>query len=300
MLSPVLHPGPVNEKRWQTEISKAFTGRVQLAPQTPIMDALRNALDGACKAEGIDATCGFARFVGGTLDHVEFCYPTQSRPGAPMPYGETIVKELQDIVTGTAVIGLRRGEAEELTNWSHIHVTMKDAQDSLTAGHLWAETVTGNDVVVDLTLTPQLDLVNDIDPETQLPVFTPYPRHAPSAPEVSDLAETIAFTRIRPNVELHDAISSVVSYIGWGEAAIGGGTGSLVGATFVDPRNLQIMEVAGPATEVMTLRGTYAKGKPLELDATLIGSDGVVCSGRLAPRGNLVAATYELILTKVS
>src|SRR5699024_1459128 len=64
------------------------------------------------------------------------------------------------------------------------------------------------------------------------------------------------------------------------------------GAVFDDGR-----VVDGPATEVISLAGRLDDSAAGPLTCTLITARGTVESGRLAPEGNIVGATYDLLLT---
>ncbi len=300
-LNPVEHPGPRASNRLATVCGRGVTRRATLPVGQPLMDALADAVASIAAEVGMSCTSAFAEFHGGTLAEVSYCYPTLGTAAQPMPYGDTVVAQDAQIIAGSAVIGRRELPDDGTTErWSHLHLLWKDSTAALRAGHLWPETRTGSpQVTADITVVTGMDFVNAIDPETRLPVFHARQAHQSDGAEPHRLAFDCAFTRVAPNVELHAAITEVCRRAGWAQARVRAGTGSLIGATLEDPVSGARMQVDGPATEVMTLSGTHVEGEQLHLDATLIGSRGVVVSGRLATTGNIVAATYDLILERL-
>lgn len=300
-LSPVEHPGPRARNRLATICGRGITRRATLPPGRPLMDALAGAVASTAAEVGVSCTSGFAEFHGGTLSDVSYCYPTLGTAAQPMPYGDTVVARDAQIIAGSAVIGRRvLPDDGGMERWSHLHLLWKDSTAALRAGHLWPETKTGSPpVTADITVVTGMDFVNAIDPETQLPVFHARRAHLSDCAEPRRLFFDCAFTRVAPNVEIHAAITEVCRRAGWARARVRAGTGSLIGATLEDPVSGARMQVDGTATEVVTLSGVHVEGERLHLDATLIGSRGAVVSGRLSPTGNIVAATYDLILERL-
>ena len=298
----VIHPGPVAEDR-----ITAVAGRTRphfisdlltaLPERQPDPSLLTDAVIAAVEAAGADS--GIVEFSTLRLPHISYCYPAAGDAVHPMLYSETHTST-GTVLEGTATVGWRRRPSEpggeqtgDLERWVHFHASWVDEAGTLRGGHLWPETVTAG-ALERATVWPLhgITLVNDFDDETELPVFTPVRAEAVTAAPPSPGDRDAVFARVRPNAEIHAVVRGLTVAHNLAGGAVRGGTGSLVGAVFDDGR-----VVDGPATEVISLAGRLDDSAAGPLTCTLITARGTVESGRLAPEGNIVGATYDLLLT---
>lgn len=96
--------------------------------------------------------------------------------------------------------------------------------------------------------------------------------------------------RVRPNVDICEAVEHLAASCGWSEAVVRGSVGSLVGAAFDDGRT-----VPDYATEVLVSRGRVTGGRAA-LDLAVVDMRGEVHEGRLARGANGVLITFDLVL----
>lgn len=265
--------------------------------------------------EATGADSGVVEFSGIALPRVSYCFPAYGDEEHPMLYSATH-ESAGIVLQGTATVGFRRDEGTGArSRWIHFHIAWVDDAGDVHGGHLWPETLMEG-ALMNATVWPLygMTLVNALDEETLLPVFTPHPSETappspqspasvPSAPggrstpDDDDLPgdRDALFARVRPNEELVEVIDRLARAHGLVGGSIRGGTGSLVGgATFVD-RKVSI----GPASEIIALTGQLEDAtatRPASLSCSLVVAGGHVHGGRLHPQGNLVGATYDLML----
>lgn len=98
--------------------------------------------------------------------------------------------------------------------------------------------------------------------------------------------------RVRPNVDICEAVETVALECGWSEAVVRGSLGSLVGAEFEDGR-----VVGDYATEVLVLGG-HVVGRRAALDLAVVDMRGEVHEGRLVRGGNGVLITFDLVMNQ--
>jgi predicted DNA-binding protein with PD1-like motif len=299
---PVTHPGPVAEDR-----ITAVRGRTRPHLITDLPTAtsdhrhgaglLTDAVIAAVEAAGADS--GIVEFSTLRLPHISYCFPAAGDAVHPMLYSETHTST-GTVLEGTATVGWRRRPVEaggeptgDLERWVHFHASWVDDAGALRGGHLWPETATAG-ALERATVWPLhgITLINDFDEETELPVFTPVRAEAVAAAPTSPGDRDAVFARVRPNAEIHEIVRGLTAAHSLAGGAVHGGTGSLVGAVFDDGR-----VVDGPATEVISLAGRLDDSAVGPLTCTLITARGTVESGRLAAAGNIVGATYDLLLT---
>lgn len=234
--------------------------------------------------------------MGGTLERVSYSTPDTGGQG-PAAAAFSAAKEAAgpaQVVTAAATVGHREGR-----RFMHCHAAWLDAEGELHAGHLWPETTVGSvPVHAAVHLLPGVDLVSGQDPETGMAVFTPRPGGpADTAVEPGPRA---VLARVKPGEDITEAAEDLCRRNGFDRAVVRASLGSLVGADL--RRGEGLLRADGPATEVVGLTGvlrrtgdgTFAG----ELSAVLVDRHGAVHAGRLARGRNLVAVTFELLVTE--
>jgi len=280
-LAPLVHPGTAAPARLTSVASGVVVERLSLAPGHRLVDAIDEEL----VRLGLDSAQ--VDLVGGPLRRVSYCFPALSTDGATAAWysatHEAVVPA--ELVGGSATVGRRDGE-----RFMHCHAAWFDAFGELRGGHLWADTVVGEaPVEVVLHAFDAATLTSDTDEETRMPVFTPSVVARLDAPGARRRA---VMSRVRPGIELHDAIHQVMAVAGFTRASVRGSLGSLVGATLV--REDGVATSVGPATEV-ALSG-HVSADDTHLTGIVIDRYGMVAIGELAEAGNLVAVTFELLV----
>ncbi|MFC7363262.1 PCC domain-containing protein [Nocardioides astragali] len=285
----LVHPGPVAETRVVSLETRLNGFDVALPAGTPLLEALEWLLDetGCVSANG--------QLVGGELARFSYYIPDVGPAGGPVanfsrPYAGSAPGWM---VRGGITIGRRDGRV-----WCHSHSLFVDAEGSERAGHLIPdEVVLGDGVRAQVWGGP--DVLNEVqlDPETQMPLFTPRRVAHAGTGKVRALV-----CRVRPNVDLVRTIEILTEQQGWAGAHVRGQVGSLIGGQLAQPGGT-VLSAAGPATEVMFLEGTVRRvdGRmTATLDAHLVDRNATVFSGRVIPGENPVAMTYELVLTEAT
>ncbi len=283
-LAPLVHPGPVASSRLGSVATGVVVERVSLAPGRRLIDAIDEEL----VRLGLDSAQ--VDLLGGPLGRVSYCFPALSPDGSTAAwYSETHEAVVPaELVGGSATVGRRDGE-----RFVHCHAAWFDAFGQLRGGHLWPDTVVGaTPVEIVLHAFDSVALTSGTDDETLMPVFTPRSAERRDAPGERCRA---VMSRVRPGVEVHDAIRQVMDVAGFARASVRGSLGSLVGATLLRPDGTVTSD--GPATEV-ALSG-HASSEEAHLSAIVIDRHGAVSIGELAERGNLVAITFELLVEEV-
>jgi predicted DNA-binding protein with PD1-like motif len=253
---------------------------------------LIDAIDEELRGLGLD--CAQVELLGGPLARVSYCIPALCTDGTRAAwYSETREAVTPAVlIGGSATVGRRDGE-----RFMHCHAAWYDAHGALRGGHLWPDTVVGaTPVEVVLHAFDAVALRSGVDDETLMPVFTP------SAVPVSAVAGTgrAVMTRVRPGVEIHEAVQKIMAGNGFERASVRGSLGSLVGATLL--RDGGTVRADGPATEV-ALAGHAERGDgsfEAHLSAFVMDRHGNVEVGELAEHGNLVAVTFELLVEEIA
>src|SRR5690606_17004446 len=134
------------------------------------------------------------------------------------------------LIYGAATIGFRHGEP-----FVHSHCFWYDQMGTKLGGHIWPETIVGDPGLWAIVhIFDGIQLISADDPETLMPVFTPYQetRNTMLAEAVEyPLTETVV-SRVLPNVDIAEAIVTTCREAGFESATVRGGIGSLVGGTF--------------------------------------------------------------------
>ncbi len=283
-LAPLVHPGPTGTPRIVSVATGVVVERVSLAPGRRLVDAIDDEL----VRLGLDSAQ--VDLVGGPLARVSYCFPALSPDGSTAAwYSDTHEAGAPaDLVRGSATVGRRDGE-----RFMHCHAAWFDRSGRLHGGHLWPDTVVGaTPLEVVVHAFDAVDLTSGTDDETRMPVFTP--RVAAERPSSGERRRAV-MSRVRPGIELLDAIREVMEVAGFDRASVRGSLGSLVGATLERPDGVVVSD--GPATEV-ALSG-HVSGGEAHLSAVVIDRHGQVSMGELSEVGNLVAITFELLVEEL-
>jgi predicted DNA-binding protein with PD1-like motif len=285
---PLIHPGPPAEARRRSIATPTIQAHVTLPAGARLVDAM------AAEIERRGCTSGQVELLGGTFSKISYCFPAQSLDGTvAVTYSgthEALVPAR--LVAGSATVGFRHGE-----RFAHCHVVWFDALGVLRGGHLWPNTVIGPEPVraVIHALT-EVDMLNDSDSESGLPVFTPHCREASTSTSAGVGA---VMSRLAPGVEVGSAVRDVMLENGISRASIAGTVGSLCGPVLA--RDDSVLVVDGPATEV-TLTGTFDLDDKDQshIHAMAVDRFGNVHVGILVEGENIVAVTMELIVQEAS
>lgn len=270
---------------------------VHLRPGQPLVDQLFDALS------TLGALNGIAELSGGMLSTISYCVPADGAESRSVSYSATRTTHQAELVLGAATLGRRDGRP-----FVHSHCVWFNPEGLLQGGHLWPETQVGDrPPAVVVHALHDVDLVSADDPETLMPVFTPHLAKdrmmTPHRPDDPPRSRSL-IARICPNEDITTAVKTLCASAGISQAAIRGGIGSLIGATFAGGADRAARRVEGPGTEVATLVGhltTDAAGTTdLTITCTLVDKFGQVHAGTLVPGENPVAVTYELLIQELT
>jgi predicted DNA-binding protein with PD1-like motif len=283
----LVHPGPVAEERVVSVPTRLSAYDVELPAGVRLVDALEQFLHDT----GNRAATG--ELVGGELAEFSYYIPV---PGS----GEGPVATFSEVRTGAAPGRMIRGGltlgSKDGRTFCHSHSLFVDAHGFRRGGHLVPESVVlGTGVRARMWGAADVAIEVTPDPETTMSLFVP--RQVAESGR-GDLAAVIC--RVRPNVDLVTVVEDLAAQQGWDAADVRGQIGSLVGGRLGQPDG-SVVDVDGPATEVMFLDGTARRidGRmTADLSAHLVDRHGIVHRGRVLPGQNHVAMTYELVLTE--
>jgi predicted DNA-binding protein with PD1-like motif len=290
-LLPLHHPGPVAAERRTSVPTSCISRRVILPAGVGLVEAM------AAELEQSGASSGQAELLDGALSRVSYCFPAICQDRATAVTFSTTHEAVTParVITGSATVGFRHQQ-----RFAHCHATWLDAHGDVRGGHLWHDTVIGpGGLHAVIHALPEVDLVSDTDPETRLPVFTPYLRRSDRGDRPG--AVRALMSRLAPGVEITGTIRDILRRHGFDRASIAGSLGSLVGAALQQGERRLIVD--GPATEV-TLTGEFDLTDPdnavTSIRAMAIDRFGEVHPGELIEEQNIVAVTVELLLREIS
>lgn len=285
----LVHPGPVAPERVITVATRLTAHEVELPRGAALLDALAALLDSA------RGRCAVGELAGGELAEFSYFIPDVGPPGGPVATfsAPRTGPASARLVRGGITVGHRDGAV-----FCHSHAQFTGADGVPRAGHLIPDTVVlGAGVRARVWTSSGVAIEVTPDPETAMPLFTP---RRVADPGGGELAAVIC--RVRPNVDITTAIETLTREQGWAGADVRGQVGSLVGGRLERPDGT-IVDVDGPATEVMTLHGgvrTVDGHLVADLVAQLVDIHGEIHGGRVVRGANPVAMTYELALTEAA
>lgn len=222
-----------------------------------------------------------------TLGPFGYVMPALARDGRNAAYYSAIHRPpgLTQLAHGAMTFGRREGAP-----FFHAHGLWREADGRESGGHLLPEeTILARPARVTALAFTGAGYVWRHDSEINFTVPGPV-----AGPDTAERAES-HLLRVRPNIEIHDAVEDYCRAAGIRSARLRGGVGSTIGALFDDGR-----EVGAFATEVFIENGQIAPdamGHPVaEIDIGLIDHTGRIERGRLKRGNNPVLMTFELAL----
>lgn len=283
----LVHPGPVSEERVVSVETRMSPYDIELPAGVPLLTALAQVL------EQTGCSCAFGELVGGEMVEFSYYIPDVGPENGPLATFSPIYHGVTParMIRGGLTLGHRDGEV-----FCHSHSLFVDRDGFRRGGHLAPETVVlGRGMRARVWGAADVAMEVTPDPETLMSLFSP--RRTDSAQRGERRA---VVCRVRPNVDLVRVIEHLTEEQGWQGADVRGKNGSLIGGRLAQSDG-SVVEVAGPATEVMFLDGAARRvdGRVVaDLSAHLVDRHGVVHSGRMVPGHNPVGMTYELVLSE--
>lgn len=287
----IQHPGPAQAERTQCVAGMVHTMELDLPAGVPLLAAITRTL------ESQHADSAVLELQGGKFEPFAYVLPAMSETPAhavyysqryQAPAGSTRIR------AGRITYGQREGAP-----WLHCHAIWTEADGAERCGHVLPdETVLAEPLRVTATLLRGMRFEVAPDAETNFSLFQPRALAAADAgPEAAgNTGEAEAYAlQIRPNEDFCTALESLCAQRGIRRAALRGGVGSLIGATFDDGRTVQPI-----ATELFIEHGVVEPGpdgRPCAtVDVTLVDYTGTTSRGRLRRGANPVLVTFELVL----
>lgn len=240
-----------------------------------------------CRAGGAEISSGNFNY----LPYVHPALATQQERKSLTFSRTQEAKSPAALLLGSATIGMRHGE-----RYTHTHATWLDGQGALRGGHLLEGATVGNvPMQVVLRAFTDVEWQSNQDPETLMPTFTPRP-HPKPGPARGD--PTTVVSRVRPGLDLYEAIRRICATAGYDQARVHCSLGSTVGARFAS--GIEVIDVDPPGVEFTRLVGTIERARSQNPVIHLVGAcvdiDGRVHTGAVLPGQNAVAITFELVI----
>ncbi|OWT56746.1 PCC domain-containing protein [Candidimonas nitroreducens] len=280
----IQHPGPAQAERTQCVASTAHIMELDLPAGVPLLQAIARTL------EPQQADSAVLELHEGVFEQLAYVLPAMSETPEhavyysrryQAPAGPTRLRG------GRITYGWRDGAP-----WLHCHALWTEADGTERCGHVLPdEAVLALPLRVTATLLHGARFEVAPDAETNFSLFQPR-----AAEPISDTeAAEVYVLQVRPNQDFCAALESLCSQRGIRRAALRGGVGSLIGATFDDGRTVQPI-----ATELYIEHGVVEPGadeRPCAtIDVTLVDYTGTTTRGRLRRGANPVLVTFELVL----
>lgn len=282
MMRLVRQPGPADSKRHLA----CTTGAEEISITLQAGEMLLPGIAAAFEARGIDSA--YLHMHDAAVSQLDFVIPAPS-PDAEHAAWWSETRTLAgpgEVVEAGLVFGRRDGGA-----FIHCHGAWRDNAGNRYAGHMLPDRCMLKDTArLRGWVFPDARFEGGFDAETNFTLFQPVATAAGQAPH-----HDAALVRLRPNVEIGQALAEICRELGWAGAEPHG-IGSLIGARFDDGRALQSY-----ATEFLLRRGRIAvKGNCAEtqIDILIVGLDGEIEEGLLQPDENAVLMTCELVLLR--
>jgi len=288
-VKPLRHPGPAPVERLVLVPTRARIVRRELYPGELISEGMWRLLEEA------GGRSGSAEISGGEFRDLRYVYPAVSEdPDKPVAFTDPqVARGTTSLLIGAATVGHRFGE-----RFTHTHASWLDHRGAMRGGHLLSDAMVG-DIAINVVMHAYDDaeMHSGDDPETGMPAFCPFP--ASGAVPGARPADVVV-SRVRPGVDLVEAVRQVCVSAGWEHAFVHSSLGSTVGARFASDEG--ITEVPGPAVEFTKLGGVVTDAlsstPDISLRGTCVDIHGRVHSGSVLPGANPVAVTFELIVTR--
>ncbi|RDJ19740.1 DUF296 domain-containing protein [Bosea caraganae] len=272
-------PGPAVAPRVQWVECHGRRFEMPLAAGLPLLEAIRRGFAAA------GFTSGVLRVDGLALGPFAYVMPALARDREHAAfYSETFRPSgITRIETGVMTFGLRDGAP-----FFHCHALWTEAGGKRSGGHVLPdETVLAEPITLEAVGLDGAGFIAEPDAETNFKLFGPV-----RAEFLGTCFEGRFFAlRVRPNVDLAEALEGFCAERGMKRAVIHGGVGSTIGARFDDGRAVQNF-----ATEVAVRSGLIEGGRCVEIDVALVDFTGAMAQGKLTRGDNPVLMTFELVL----
>ena len=282
----IAQPGPAPQERIESAVGRLQVLDFTLEPGL----TLNAAITGPLVTAGLGAAQ--VELSGGAFGPFTYVMPAASSDAAHAawysapftPAGETRLDR------GNVTFGRKEGAP-----FIHCHAFWTEPDGSRHGGHVMPhETVVAAPIRARAYGAAEVETTADFDPETNFPLFTPHARIAPA-----EGGPRVAFARIRPNVDIDEAVEALCRRHGFTGGRLRGGVGSLIGARFTDAP-----AVDDYATEVFVTSGLVApdaSGTPTaQIHIALVSLAGTMAEGRLVRGDNPVLITFELAVEEIS
>lgn len=275
-------PGPLGEP-YDFATSRLVELDVELPENVSIQDGLTQAI----KSLGLAG--GYVRIAKAKTSKLEYVIPALSPDGRHAAwYSRTHKPAMPGSIKDVGIIcGTLSGEP-----FFHCHGLYEDVHNNAFMGHLLPhDTILSAPVSAIGFGFKDASFTRGYDAQTNFDLFTPKQLSpAPNSPDA-------ALLRITPNIEISAPLIEHCQNVCWSRASVHG-VGSLIGAKFADGRTMNSF-----ATEVLITNGMVdltGNTPRVDLEIALVGLDGKFMHGLLAPSGNPVLITFELIVKKQS
>lgn len=278
-------PGPIAPDRIESVAAPLEALDFVLQPGLSLNAAIAGPLENA------GFTAAAVTFADGALAPFEYVMPAPSPDpdhaawysAKFTPPGET------HITAANATFGSRDGAP-----FVHCHAIWHSAEGALAGGHILPlESVVSRPTQARAWGTRGARIDARPDPETNFTLFTPEATPAPQGE-----GNALLLARLRPNIDVCEALEEVCRRHDVRHARVLGSLGSLVGAEFDDAPFL-----SDPATEFLVREGVVAPGPSGALEARLriaiVGMSGELREGWLTRGRNAVCITCEFALEAI-
>lgn len=254
--------------------------------------SLLDAVDAAVRTRCGASASGVLHWRGGVCEPWPYVLPALSRSAEHAVYFSERHEAdgAVEIVEATVTFG-RRADGRP---WLHGHVDWIEADGRRGCGHVLPEQARlSPDAPPVQALYWQMldaDFTVQADEETRFSLFKPVAIGLPV-----DAGRPALAVRLGPNLDVCQTLESICAAHGITRAAVRGGVGSTVGASFEDGRVVEPF-----VTETLIRCGRIepdAQGLPrAAIDVTMIDFHGGRHQGRLARGENPVLVTFELVI----
>lgn len=301
------HPGPYDPVRLESAVEPAARAvRIAIPAGATMLSGVTDAL------ASLGIRSGTMTLIGGSVSHLVYVL-ARSDPTGARAVALTDPIETRDaaLVTGGGTIGL---DAEGRP-FIHCHCLFAGREGKAFGGHLFNDrTVLGAGVVAYVRGLRDISVEVIPEPEIDVAIFRPRAALASDGASSAMASEArsdvlphvetgrtarIAYTHVRPNEDLVQAVQKVALMHGFRSAFLRGTLGSLTDACLAAPDGA-LREVRGPAIEVLSIAGEVrsdGEGVPqVRLFGAVADTEGRVFGGRFVSGRNPVCMTFELVL----
>lgn len=292
------HPGPAAPVRLETAVEPSARAlRLAIPAGVSLIQGVTEAL-GECGVTSATMT-----LMGGRVERLVYVLAREDETHERVvALSEPITVAGATLLTGSGTVGLDQ-EGQPLV---HCHAVF-GGEGAAFGGHLIVgQTIMGTGSVAYLRGLTEISIEALFDEEINVAIFRPavggrtLGAAGTSLMKVeSGRAGRIAYTRVRPNEDLVQAVQKVCMTHGFRNAFVRGSLGSLTDACLADAEG-DLRELRGPAIEVLSITGEVRSdaggGPEAHLSGVVADAEGRVTGGRFVSGRNPVCMTFELAL----